>query len=344
MQILRGDQVVETREDVRSPLTLDGLDPGSAYRFQVRAGNRAGAGPWSDPSAPVLPSGVPSAPTGLTAAFVYDGTLRQVDVRWQPPQDAGGEPVQGYRVLVNNAEVLSGGADVTSASVPVGGDEPLSFSVIARNSRGEGPATDAVTVAPFSRPPAVQNLTVTPADSGVGAELERRRSRYRSLRVPAGRWRLDVGGCHRRPARVDGLTNGTTYQVQVRACNGQTAFAEQVRCGPAGDPVPGRPFGPLADPTVTAALTTRWGSSVTVEFSFPDSNGRAVTSTRVEVSGVGQVDVAPGSWTGDIGFGTSVSITATLVCGRSAGMLDDDRAEPAARPPRYRCSLSARRR
>jgi hypothetical protein len=110
---------------------------------------------------------------------------------------------------------------------------------------------------------------------------------------------------------VDGLTNGTTYQVQVRACNGQTAFTEQVRCGPAGDPVPGRPFGPLADPTVTAALTTRWGSSVTVEFSFPDSNGRAVTSTRVEVSGVGQVDVAPGSWTGDIGFGKSVSITAT---------------------------------
>ena len=310
LQILRDDQVVQTREDVRSPLTLDGLDPGSAYRFQVRAGNRAGVGPWSDPSAPVLPSGVPSAPTGLTAAFGYDGTLRQVDVRWQPPQDAGGEPVQGYRVLVNNAEVLSGGADVTSASVPVAGDEPMSFSVVARNSRGEGPATDAVTVAPFSRPPAVQNLTVTPADSALELSW--------SVVVPGidhYEYRLDGGGWTSTGAsasgRVDGLTNGTTYQVQVRACNGQTAFTEQVRCGPAGDPVPGRPFGPLADPTVTAALTTRWGSSVTVEFSFPDSNGRAVTSTRVEVSGVGQVDVAPGSWTGDIGFGKSVAITAS---------------------------------
>src|SRR5664279_6513928 len=128
LQILRDDQVVQTREDVRSPLTLDGLDPGSAYRFQVRAGNRAGVGPWSDPSASVLPSGVPSAPTGLAVAFVYDGTVREVDVTWQPPQDNGGEPVQGYRLLVNGAEVFAGGTDATSASVPVDGDGTLSFS------------------------------------------------------------------------------------------------------------------------------------------------------------------------------------------------------------------------
>ena len=51
---------------------------------------------------------------------------------------------------------------------------------------------------------------------------------------------------------------------------------------------------------------------MTAEFSFPDGNGRTVTSRTVEVSGVGRVDAAPGSWTGDIGFGASVSITVTL--------------------------------
>ncbi len=310
VQILRGNQLVETREDVRSPLTLDGLDSGSAYRFQVRAGNRVGAGPWSDPSASVLPSGVPSAPVGLAAAFVYDGTVREVEVTWQPPQDNGGEPVQGYRLLLNGAEVFAGAADATSASVPVDGDGTLSFSVVAHNSRGEGPATDVVTVAPFSRPPEVQNLSVAPADRA----LELSWSALASG-IDHYEYRLDGGGWtpagSSASARVDGLTNGTTYQVQVRACIGQNAFPEQVRCGPAGDPVPGRPFGPLDDPTVMAALTTRWGSSVTVDFSFPDSNGRPVTSKKVEVSGIGQVDVAPGTWTGDIGFGKSVTISAT---------------------------------
>jgi len=187
----------------------------------------------------------------------------------------------------------------------------LSFTVMAHNSRGEGPAADGVTVAPFSRPPGVENLTVEPADraldlrwSAVVPGID-----HYEYRLDGGDW-TSAGAAA--SARIEKLTNGTTYQVQVRACNGQSAFGEGIRCGPAGGPVPGRPFGALADPTVTAALTTRWGSSVTVKFSFPDSNGRPVTSKKVEVSGVGQVDVGPGSWTGDIGFGTSVSITATM--------------------------------
>jgi hypothetical protein len=136
-------------------------------------------------------------------------------------------------VLVNNAEVLSAGADVTSASVPVAGDEPMSFSVVARNSRGEGPATDAVTVAPFSRPPAVQNLTVTPADSALELSW--------SAVVPGidhYEYRLDGGGWTSTGAsasgRVDGLTNGRTYQVRYTPVTARQRSPS--RCG-AGRPV-----------------------------------------------------------------------------------------------------------
>ena len=69
---------------------------------------------------------------------------------------------------------------------------------------------------------------------------------------------------------IPGLTNGQTYQVEVRACNGEAAFAEDVRCGPPGGPVPGRPFGGLTAPTVQIGLVTPLGQKVTANWTFPD--------------------------------------------------------------------------
>ena len=57
VQVLRGDTLVEIRDNVSSPLSLSGLDLGSAYRFQVRASNQQGSSDWSAPSEPIVPSG-----------------------------------------------------------------------------------------------------------------------------------------------------------------------------------------------------------------------------------------------------------------------------------------------
>ena len=133
VQILRGDSVVEIRDNVSSPVVWTALTP---PRLPLPGAGQQPGGrrTWSEPSAPLVPSGVPAAPSGLTAAFVYDDYRRQVDVTWAPPPDTGGEPIQGYRLLLNNAEFASGDAGFTSKSVPVAGDEPLTFSVIARNT------------------------------------------------------------------------------------------------------------------------------------------------------------------------------------------------------------------
>ena len=88
---------------------LSGLDSAGSYRFQVRAANQQGFSDWSAPSDAIVPSGVPSAPTGLSAQFVFDAGRRGVQVTWGPPADDGGEAVQSYRLLVNNNEVASGG-------------------------------------------------------------------------------------------------------------------------------------------------------------------------------------------------------------------------------------------
>ncbi len=313
VQVLRNGVPAQAIEGAASPLVLDGLESAAAYSFQVRASNRAGTGDFSAPSAAVVPSGVPSAPSALAADFVYDGARRSVDIRWAAPQDDGGEPVLGYRVVINNVETASGGPGFLATSVDIGPDQPISVTVLARNGRGEGPPAAPVTVAPFVRPSVVTGLAVSAEDGALAATWAPASSPGRPIaeyqyQLDGGGW---VGAGAAASARIAGLSNGTTYQLRVRACNGEQGYPEDVRCGPASEPVAGRPFGGLAAPTVTAELVERWSSSVRVSWTIPDGNGRQVASRTVQISGVGEVDADAGSWTGDIGYGQQVSATVT---------------------------------
>ena len=312
VQILRNDAELEVRDGVTSPLAIGDLDPSAAYRFQVRASNQAGTGQWSDPSAAVVPSGVPGAPTVLTAQFVFDTGRRGAQVSWGPPADSGGEPVLGYRLLRNDIEIGSGGPDFVSSFVDVG-DDPVVFSVIARNARGDGPAASGASVAPFRRPSAVPGLGVAASDSALTATWSPAPSVGRPIdhydyRIDGGDWTFAGGGPS---TAIAPLRNGRTYQVQVRACTGETGHPEEVRCGPPGDAVPGTPFGALAPPVVDARTVSPWAGSVTANWSFPNGNGRPVTARTVRVTGdvTADLDPAAGSWTREVGFGNTVTIT-----------------------------------
>ena len=71
LQVLLGDQVVQELDSAASPTVLSGLDSTGSYQFRVRAANQQGFSDWSAASGAIVPSGVPSAPTGLSAQFVY---------------------------------------------------------------------------------------------------------------------------------------------------------------------------------------------------------------------------------------------------------------------------------
>ncbi len=326
LQVLRGDEVVQVLDGATSPTVLTGLDSSGSYRFQVRAANQEGFSGWSAPSDAVVPSGVPSAPSGLSAQFVYDGGRRGIQVTWGPPADDGGEPVQAYRLLVGNGEVASGGADWLSAFVPVDGNDPAAVSVIARNARGDGPPAGPATVAPFGRPSQVAGVRVTPGDSSLTVAWDAAEAPGRSVadyqyRLGGGAW---VSAGPATSTTVGSLANGTDYTVEVRACNGETGYPEDVRCGPASaPPVTGRPFGGLADPKVTVAPTDRWASTVAATWTFPGGNGREVTSQTVTISGSVSETQSPtgltGSLTRDIGFGHTVTVTARYCVGSGAG-------------------------
>ncbi|MET0863746.1 MAG: fibronectin type III domain-containing protein [Nakamurella sp.] len=314
LQVLQNGAVIEVRDNVSGPLILNGLDPGAEYSFQVRASNREGSSDWSAVSAAIVPSGTPAAPAGVTAEFVFDAGRRGAQVSWSPPTDTGGEPVQGYTLLVNGAVNATGDADFRSAFVPIDSDAAISVAVLARNSRGDGPPTAPVDVRPFSRPSAVRGLALTAQDAALSASWSPADApgsavEHYDYRVDGAAW-TDAGAGT--SVTISGLTNGQTYRVEVRACNSQAGFAEDIRCGPAADAVSGKPYGGLAAPTVTAALVDPGGQRVAASWTFPTGNGRDVSKQTVRVSGDVKADLDPGalSWTSeDIGYGKSVKVT-----------------------------------
>ncbi|MEP6559636.1 MAG: fibronectin type III domain-containing protein [Nakamurella sp.] len=314
IQVSQDNAVSEVRDNVSSPLTIDGLDQGAGYSFQVKASNREGSSDWSAASAAIVPSGTPAAPADLTAQFVYDAGRRGALVSWSPPTDTGGEPVQGYTLLVNGSVNATGGADFRTSFVPIDSDAAISVSVLARNGRGDSPASAPVNVTPFSRPSAVTGLVLTAQDAALGASWSPADAPgsavdHYDYRVDSGDWTNVAGGTS---TTISGLTNGQAYQVQVRACNDQGAFAEDVRCGPAADPVSAKPYGGLTAPTVTAGLADPRGQKVTASWVFPAGNGREVGKQTVKVSGDVKADLDPSTspWTSDdIGYGKSVTVT-----------------------------------
>lgn len=171
-----GNQVgaLRTADPADGSLLVDGLTNGAAYRFQVRAVNNVGPGPYSDFSAEVVPA--PVIP-GTPAIGAVSGGDRQATVNWTAPADDGGSPVTGYSILVLDAadnqigELRPAEAGATSLVVtglPAG--DPVRFQVAAVNAVGEGlysdiseAATPTETVAPTisDRLPAVSATGVS---------------------------------------------------------------------------------------------------------------------------------------------------------------------------------------
>lgn len=120
---------------------MTGLSNGTSYRFRVRAVNASGPGAYSAYSTAVVPHGTPGAPTAVVGVSGNGA----VTVSWTAPASNGGSPITSYTVVAQ-----PGGATVTvsgsSRSAVVAGLQngtPYTFTVVAINVSGSGPASQA---------------------------------------------------------------------------------------------------------------------------------------------------------------------------------------------------------
>ena len=217
--------------------TVTGLENGTAYTFEVRAVNNAGAGQPVSTSA-TLAESAPGAPTGLTAT----GGDEQITLSWNAPSTGGSQILRyEYRSRRSGGSWSDWVANSTT-SVTIGnltnGDR-YDFEVRAVNSVGDGPAA-ATSGTPGTPPSAPTGLTpraedeaikVTwdmPADTG-GSVVTRFEIRYRmsdqEFANSESGWITVSGGARTTSYTFGDLTNGVAYVIEVRAVNAVGAGA-----------------------------------------------------------------------------------------------------------------------
>ena len=227
---------------------ISGLSNGTAYPVRVRAINSVGAG--------VVSAAVTATPVGLPGQASINGVVRsnQTLTTSVGLADNGGSPVTAWQYSTD------GGASWATASGTV---SPLTLTALSSDGAtrlangtgyallvravtaiGTGPASATTIVAPASAP-AAPSIAVTAGNASVSVVF--------ALGTDGGspvtqlEYSLDGGsswtstGTLSSPFTIGGLSNGTSYGIQLRADNAIGAGASSVPASTTPHTVPGAP-------------------------------------------------------------------------------------------------------
>ncbi len=273
--------------------TVTGLTNGTPYTFTVVAANAVGPGPASAPAsatpvAPPPPPTAPGAPTGLVAT-PGNG---QVGLTWVAPASTGGSPITGYTATASpgGATCTAGGSTFNCTVTGLTSGTPYTFTVVAANAVGPGPASAPASATPVAPPPpptapgAPTGLVATPGNGQVGLTWVAPASTggspitgYTATASPGGATCTAGGSTFN--CTVTGLTSGTPYTFTVVAANA-------VGPGPASAPASATPVAPPPPPTAPGAPTglvaTPGNGQVGLTWVAPASTGGSpITGYRV---------------------------------------------------------------
>jgi titin len=269
-------------------LSTDGataLTNGTAYPIELRAVNAVDTGPASAPSSgtPYTTPGAPSIITGADGMVAADQSLT---VSFSAPTSDGGSPVTGYQYSTDAGATWQDRTDgqaATSTTIvitEVSADGVTSLvdgdtydvEIRAVNAAGDGPGSavaagipvtvpDAPTITAVTSQNGALGVTFTPASNGGSAITAYEYS------VNGGSWAST--GSLSPSFTISGLTNGTSYLVQVRADNADGDSDPSAAVSGTPVTVPGQP-------TVTA--TTRGNATISVSYAEASTGGSPITA------------------------------------------------------------------
>lgn len=283
---------VSQKQASGNSMTWEGLENGSNYQIRIQAHNRAPEpSSWSSWSASEIPAGPPMPPAAPTTAEIQGvGSQAQMQVSWQAPNN-NGDAIDSYTLEVWEGSTLRNtltpGAGARTQAVTVQTSETAyTYKIRAHNKAGWGDFS------PMSAPrrgvnkPAAPTLSkVTEGDrsltlawtGGSRNGAKEGEVQYQYSVNGGGSWAAMPGN-----NVVTGLSNGTNYNVRVRAVAtvDGTAYASD-----ASGQLSGNPFGPLRQPSVSASqnaksVTFGWDANVS-------ANGRGIQAVRIRIDGGG---------------------------------------------------------
>ena len=297
-------------------LVWEGLENGTDYTVRVRAHNQAPEpSEWSAPSLAETPAGVPGAPPAPRVSSAPSvGTEAQMTVSWDPAFQ-NGDSIDNYELRIYRGGSLvrsvtvAGSQTSQTVSVPTNAAD-YTYTVRASNKAGWGsPSAPSAPQRAFGSPGAPTGVNAQPLDravrvtftkpSGNGATDAELRYQYQLNNN--GTWNNWNG-----TSDIGGLSNGSTYTVQVRAYS--VVGGQQSQPGAAGSSNQVVPYGPVRAPTGDAV---NLGTSVRLSWDARNSdNGRAITRTEINIDGGGWQNA--GSLSGSVTRGNGYDQTHSI--------------------------------
>ncbi|WP_337102426.1 fibronectin type III domain-containing protein [Paenibacillus sp. YIM B09110] len=331
-----GGEAVKTATGSTSPITVTGLENGTAYTFTVVATNGVGNSSASDPSeeitptAPETPASAPDKPTGVTVT-AGDG---EAEVSFTEPAS------NGSNISIYTVTAWSGGEAVktaTGSSSPItvtglANGTPYTFTVVATNGVGNSSASDpseeitpTAAETPASAPAKPTNVTATAGDGEAEVsftEPSSNGSNISEYTVTAwsGGEAVKTATGSSSPITVTGLANGTAYTFTIVATNG---VGNSLASNPSGEITPTAAETPASAPAKPTNVTATAGNrEAMVRFTAPSGNGSDISLYTVTAwSGGEAVKTATGiaSPIKVTGLVNRIAYTFTVVASNGVG-------------------------
>ena len=296
-----------SEDTVNGPVIYDLSGLTAATEYKVEASLESGF-PTNQSEFDIFPT-KPNKPTGLTVTSDDE----QLEVEWTKP--VGGDAIGEYIVqwksgsetfadaeTENREQTVAHVSGTTTYDATIPGLEngtEYTLQVIAKNDSGQA-ISDTKTGIPATLPDAPKNLDVAPGSEKLaltweapdetgginitGYKVQWKDSSVADWNSPTGVTEVSVSGLTR---EITGLTNGTTYDVRVRADNGVTSDDYNW----AVDDGTPRPEPTVTGVTVADTSITRTTATATVAIDNQTSDSQTVHLRHRNTAESGWTDV-----------------------------------------------------
>ena len=255
-----------TAATTTSPLLVSGLTNGTLYSLQIRANSAVGEGAAS-PAASGTPEALPGAPSiSSTSAGIGSAVISFT------PGYSGGGSITDYEYELNNSGTWTSTGSTVSPLTISGLADATTYVIAIRavTTSGGGAASAGASVTTPGTPAAPSVGAIAAGDTTLsipftaGATGGSSITSYQYQLVTSGAWTTASSSAS--PIVVTGLTNGTTYQVSVRAINA-------VGIGAASAPQAATPVTVPSAPAIVGNTVAGSNLQLSAAFTPPTSDG-----------------------------------------------------------------------